>query len=96
MTIDATRPRQRASGGGWSLDEHEAGDVTVFVLRGRLREAGRSARLMGRSDMTTPSTRVGEPGSGHPRGDDIPREPARRRRTWTCVLSGTNSASPPS
>ncbi|MDT7803304.1 MAG: hypothetical protein QOI78_6737 [Actinomycetota bacterium] len=34
MTTDATRPRQRASGEGWSLDEHEAGDVTVFVLRG--------------------------------------------------------------
>jgi anti-sigma B factor antagonist len=34
MTTDATRPRQRVSGEGWSSDEHEAGNATVFVLRG--------------------------------------------------------------
>ncbi|WP_328616452.1 STAS domain-containing protein [Amycolatopsis sp. NBC_00355] len=34
MTTDATRPRQRSSGQGWSLAEHAAGDVTVYVLRG--------------------------------------------------------------
>ncbi len=34
MTTDATRPRQRSSGEGWSLAGHEAGDATVYVLRG--------------------------------------------------------------
>jgi anti-sigma B factor antagonist len=34
MTTDATRPRPRSSGEGWSLDEHDTGDVTVYALRG--------------------------------------------------------------
>lgn len=34
MTTDATRPRQRSSGAGWSLAGHDDGDVTVYVLRG--------------------------------------------------------------
>ncbi|WP_329047891.1 STAS domain-containing protein [Amycolatopsis sp. NBC_01488] len=34
MTTDATRPRQRFSGVGWSLDVHEDGDLEVYTLRG--------------------------------------------------------------
>jgi anti-sigma B factor antagonist len=34
MTTDATRPRQRFSGDGWSLDVHEDGDLEVHTLRG--------------------------------------------------------------
>ncbi|MGW5720238.1 STAS domain-containing protein [Amycolatopsis sp. NPDC003865] len=34
MTTDATRPRQRYSGEGWSLDVAEGGDLRIFTLRG--------------------------------------------------------------
>ncbi|MEV7045605.1 STAS domain-containing protein [Amycolatopsis sp. NPDC051061] len=34
MTTDATRPRQRFSGDGRSLDVHEDGDLEVHTLRG--------------------------------------------------------------
>lgn len=34
MTTDATRPRQRYSGDGWSLDVGEEPDLRIFTLRG--------------------------------------------------------------
>ncbi|WP_290058905.1 STAS domain-containing protein [Amycolatopsis solani] len=34
MTTDATRPRQRLSGDGWSLESSEDGDLGVYTLRG--------------------------------------------------------------
>ncbi|MFJ9787729.1 STAS domain-containing protein [Amycolatopsis sp. NPDC101161] len=34
MTTDATRPRQRYSGDGWSLDVGEGGDPRIITLRG--------------------------------------------------------------
>jgi anti-sigma B factor antagonist len=34
MTTDATRPRPRYSGEGWSLDTGADGDLRIFTLRG--------------------------------------------------------------
>ncbi|QKV80954.1 STAS domain-containing protein [Amycolatopsis sp. Hca4] len=34
MTTDATRPRQRYSGDGWSLEAHDSGETSVYTLRG--------------------------------------------------------------
>ncbi|GAB3164516.1 hypothetical protein GCM10027258_86170 [Amycolatopsis stemonae] len=34
MTTDATRPRQRFSGGGWSLEVRDDGDPHVYTLSG--------------------------------------------------------------
>ncbi|SEF37919.1 anti-sigma B factor antagonist [Amycolatopsis pretoriensis] len=34
MTTDATRPRQRYSGDGWSLDVGEDAGLRIFTLRG--------------------------------------------------------------
>ncbi|MGK3201786.1 STAS domain-containing protein [Amycolatopsis sp. MEPSY49] len=34
MTTDATRPRQRYAGDGWSVDAGEGGDLWLFTLRG--------------------------------------------------------------
>lgn len=34
MTTDATRPRQRSSGEGWSLEADETPELSVYRLRG--------------------------------------------------------------
>lgn len=44
MTTDATRPRQRISGHGWSVEEHDTAGATVYILRGEF-DFSASAKL---------------------------------------------------
>ncbi|WP_410625521.1 STAS domain-containing protein [Amycolatopsis sp. cmx-8-4] len=57
MTTDATRPRQRSSGEGWSLAKHDAGDATVYVLRGEF-DLAVSAKLEGLLPAGTATDRI--------------------------------------